>query len=45
MGQENEITKFDEELFRRVVEKVKARLMVEVEFVFKAGVEVREILG
>lgn len=36
---------FDEDLFRRVVEKVKVRSMVEVEFVFKAGVEVREILG
>ena len=44
MGLENEIDKFDEEIFRRVVEKVKVRSMVEVEFVFKAGVEVREIL-
>jgi len=42
--QENEITKFDEDLFRRVIEKIKVRSMVEVEFVFKAGVEVREVL-
>jgi len=42
--QENEISKFDEELFRRVVDKVKVRSMVEVEFVFKAGVGAREIL-
>jgi len=44
-AQENEISKFDEVIFRRVVEKVKVRSMVEVEFLFKVGVEVREILG
>ena len=44
MSQETNLTKFDEDLFRRLVEKVKVRSMVEVEFVFKAGVEVREIL-
>lgn len=44
MEQKNVISKFDEGLFHRFVEKVKARSMVEVEFVFKAGVEVREIL-
>lgn len=44
MEQETSLTKFDEDLFRRLVEKVKVRSMVEVEFVFKAGVEVREIL-
>ena len=43
--QENELTKFDEDLFRRVVEKVKVESMVEAVFVFKTGVEVREILG
>lgn len=36
--------KFDEDLFRRVVEKVKVRSMVEVELVFKVGVEVWEVL-
>jgi len=43
--QKSNLTKFDEDLFRRVVEKVKVRSMVEVEFVFKAGVEVLEILA
>ncbi|MHB1654737.1 MAG: hypothetical protein ACYCVD_20205 [Desulfitobacteriaceae bacterium] len=31
-------------LFRRVVEKVKVQSEIEVEFVFKVGVEDREIL-
>ena len=44
LDKENEICKFDETLFRKVVEKVKVRSMVEVEFVFKSGVEVREVL-
>ena len=38
------LTKFDGDLFRRLIEKVKVLSMVEVEFVFKTGVEVREIL-
>jgi len=42
---ENGLTKFDEDLFRRVVEKVKVQSMVEAVFVFKTGVEVKEILG
>jgi len=37
------IIKFDEEIFRRLVEKVKVQSMVEAVFVFKTGVEVREI--
>jgi hypothetical protein len=37
------ITKFDEEIFRRLIEKVKVQSMVEVVFVFKTGEEVREI--
>lgn len=41
---EANLTKFDEDLFRRVVEKVKVQSMVEVEFVFKVGIEVREVL-
>lgn len=35
---------FDGDLFRRLVDKVKVLSMVEVEFVLKGGVEVREIL-
>lgn len=45
MAQESDISKFDEGIFRRFVEKVRVRSMVEVEFLFKAGVEVREVLG
>ncbi len=37
--------RFDGDLFRRLIEKVKVRSMVEVEFVFKTGVEVMVILG
>ena len=37
------VNKFDEEIFRRLIEKVKAQSMVEAVFVFKTGVEVREI--
>ena len=42
--QENVLTKFDEDLFRRQVEKVKVESMVEAVFVFKTGIEVREVL-
>lgn len=42
--QETEIRRFDENLFRKLVEKVKVRSLVEVEFVFKLGMELREIL-
>jgi DNA invertase Pin-like site-specific DNA recombinase len=45
MAQVKEISKFDEGFFRRVVEKVKVRSMVEVEIVFKAGVVVMAVLG
>ena len=38
------LTKFDGYVFRRLIEKIKVLSMVEVEFVFKSGVEVREIL-
>ena len=37
------VAKFDEEIFRRLVEKVKVESMVEAVFVFKTGGEVREI--
>jgi len=39
------IDSFDEELFRVMVEKIKVVSLVEVEFVLKTGVVVREILG
>lgn len=42
--QENEIVKFDEVLFRRLIEKIEVRSMVEVEFVLKVGMEMREVL-
>jgi len=45
LAQESPLEKFDEDLFRRVVERVKVQSMVEAVFVFKTGVEVREILG
>ena len=44
MAQETGIVKFDEDIFRRFVEKVKVRFLVEVEFVLKKGVEIRKIL-
>jgi DNA invertase Pin-like site-specific DNA recombinase len=39
------VDKFDGELFRKLVEKVRVVSMVEVEFVFKVGIELREILS
>ena len=39
------LDKFGENLFRSLIEKVKIQSMVEVVFVFKAGVEVRAVLG
>ncbi|SPF43276.1 Site-specific recombinase, DNA invertase Pin (fragment) [Candidatus Desulfosporosinus infrequens] len=36
-------TKFDEEIFRRLIEKVKVQSMLEVVFMFKTGVEAREV--
>lgn len=43
-AQESQLDKFDRDLFRRLIEKVKVQSMVEALFVFKAGVEFREIL-
>ncbi|SPF50358.1 Site-specific recombinase, DNA invertase Pin (fragment) [Candidatus Desulfosporosinus infrequens] len=37
------VTEFDEEIFRRLIEKVKVQSMVEAVFVFRTGEEVREI--
>ncbi|MDR3540493.1 MAG: recombinase family protein [Desulfosporosinus sp.] len=39
------LDRFDGDLFRKLVEKVKVLSMVEVVFVLKAGSEVKEILG
>ncbi len=39
------VDKFDGDLFRKLVEKVKVQSMVEVEFVFKVGIVVRDVLG
>lgn len=36
---------FNEDLFRRLIEKVSVKSLVEATFVFKTGVEVREVLG
>ena len=39
------LERFDGELFRRLVEKVSVKSLVEATFVFKTGVEVGEVLG
>ena len=44
MAQESGLDKFDDVLFRRFVEKVVVQSMAEIAFVFKVGVEVREVL-
>ncbi|MCL4517226.1 MAG: hypothetical protein M1379_16855 [Firmicutes bacterium] len=44
MTQESGIDKFDDVLFRRFVEEVMIQSMAEVAFVFKVGLEVREVL-
>ena len=38
------ICEFDEQIFRRFIEKVRVISMVEVEFVFKVGVVGREVM-
>lgn len=43
-GKDTAVDKFDGELFGRLIEKVIVRSMIEVTFVFKTGVEVKEIL-
>jgi site-specific DNA recombinase len=42
--QETALNKFDEDLFHRLIEKVSVKSLVEVTFVFKTGVEVKELL-
>jgi hypothetical protein len=44
-AQESQLDRFDEDLFRRLIEKIKVHSMVEAVFVFKTGVEVRGVLG
>lgn len=43
--QNSPLEKFYEDIFRRLIEKVRVKSLVEVTFVFKTGVEVREIWG
>ena len=43
-GTDTSVDKFDGELFGRLIEKVIVRSLVEVTFVLKTGVEVKEIL-
>lgn len=45
IGHTSPFEKFDEDIFRRLIEKVSVKSMVEVSFVFKTGIEVREVLG
>ena len=40
-----QVDKFDGDIFRKLVKRVRVQSMVEVEFVFKVGLEVREVLG
>lgn len=42
--QKSPLESFNEDIFRRLIEKVRVKSMVEDTFVFKTGVEVREIL-
>lgn len=39
------VKEFDEDLFTTLVEQIRVKSLVEVIFILKAGVEVREILG
>ena len=42
---ETPFAKFDAVLFRRLVEKVMIHSLVEATFIFRSGIELREILG
>lgn len=42
---ETPLTKFDAALFRRLVDKVIIHSFVEANFIFRSGIELREILG
>jgi hypothetical protein len=42
---ETPLVKFDSVLFRRLVEKVMIHSLVEATFIFRSGIELREILG
>lgn len=43
--QDTPLKRFDGDLFRRLIEKVSVKSLVETTFVFKTGVEVREVLS
>ncbi|NLI92550.1 MAG: hypothetical protein GX434_10200 [Peptococcaceae bacterium] len=42
--QESPLEKFDGDIFRRLIEKVRVRSLIEVTFVFKTGEEVKEFI-
>jgi len=44
-GTDTSVDKFDGELFGKLIDKVIVRSLVEVTFVFKTGVEVKELLS
>lgn len=44
-GQDSPLEYFNEDLFRRLIEKVSIKSLLEATFVFKTGVEVREVLS
>ena len=44
-GQTSLLEYFNEDLFLRLIEKVSVKSLIEATFVFKTGVEVRELLG
>jgi hypothetical protein len=43
-GREDIIKKFDEDLFSQIVEQVKVISLVEVEFVYKTGAIIKEVV-
>ncbi|MBP2654284.1 MAG: putative recombinase [Firmicutes bacterium] len=43
--QSSPLERFDGDIFRRLIEKVSVKSLIEVTFVFKTGLEVREVLG
>lgn len=44
-GQNSPLEYFNEDLLSRLIDKVSLKSFVEATFVFKTGVEVREVLG
>jgi hypothetical protein len=44
-SQDSPLEKFDGDILRRLVEKVSVKSFVEAVFIFKTGIEIREVLG